>query len=158
MDTIFSSASGYLKSAIKIIRISGQKSSDLPCIFSYKPTKPRVASYRKLYDLNKNLIDKAIVIYFPGPNTVTGEDIYEIHIHGSLIIERKIYDILNNKEDFRIAEPGEFTKRAFFNGIIDLTQAEGLNDLINSETSKFSFSIKLVTLGEILSSPQILLL
>ena len=134
MDTIFSSASSYLKSAIKIIRISGKKSSDIPYILSYKPTKPRVASFRKLYDLNKNLIDKAIVIYFPGPNTVTGEDIYEIHIHGSLIIERKIYDILNNQEDFRIAEPGEFTKRAFFNGIIDLTQAEGLNDLINSET------------------------
>ena len=110
MDTIFSSASGYLKSAIKIIRVSGKKSSDLPYILSYKPTKPRVASYRRLYDLNKNLIDKAIVIYFPGPHTVTGEDIYEIHIHGSLIIERKIYDILNNQEKFRIAEPGSLLK------------------------------------------------
>ena len=134
MDTIFSSASSYLKSAIKIIRISGEESSNVPFILSYKPAEPRVASFRKLYDLNKNLIDKAIVIYFPGPNTVTGEDLYEIHIHGSLIIERKIYDILNNQENFRIAAPGEFTKRAFFNGIIDLTQAEGLNDLINSET------------------------
>ena len=134
MDTIFSSASSYLKSAIKIIRISGKKSSNIPYILSYEPTKPRLASFRKLYDLEKKLIDKAIVIYFPGPNTVTGEDLYEIHIHGSLIIERKIYDILNVQEDFRIAEPGEFTKRAFFNGIIDLTQAEGLNDLINSET------------------------
>jgi len=134
LDTIFSSASSYLKSAIKIIRISGEKSSNIPYILSYEPTKPRLASYRKLYDLEKKIIDKAIVIYFPGPNTVTGEDLYEIHIHGSLIIERKIYDILNAQEDFRIAEPGEFTKRAFFNGIIDLTQAEGLNDLINSET------------------------
>ena len=134
MNTIFSSASSYLKSAIKIIRISGEKSNNIPNILSFKSTKPRVASFRKLYDLNKILIDKAIVIYFPGPNTVTGEDLYEIHIHGSLIIERKIYDILSGQEDFRIAEPGEFTKRAFFNGIIDLTQAEGLNDLINSET------------------------
>ena len=136
MDTIFSSASGNSKSAIKIIRISGKKANTIPVIFSYKPTKPRMASFRKLYDLKEKLIDNAIVIYFPGPRTVTGEDICEIHIHGSLIIEKKIYDILNLKEDFRIAEPGEFTKRAFFNGIIDLTQAEGLNDLINSETER----------------------
>ena len=136
MDTIFSSASGNSKSAIKIIRISGIKSSSIPKIFSYMCAKPRVASFRKLYDSNKNLIDNAIVIYFPGPNTVTGEDLYEIHIHGSLIIEKKIYDILNDQDNFRVAEPGEFTKRAFFNGIIDLTQAEGLNDLINSETEE----------------------
>ena len=134
MVTIFSSASGYLKSAIKIIRVSGEKSRHIPNILSFKSTKPRVASFRKLFDSNKKLIDNAIVIYFPGPNTVTGEDIFEIHIHGSLIIERKIYEILSDQSDFRIAEPGEFTKRAFFNGIIDLTQAEGLNDLINSET------------------------
>ena len=134
METIFSSASGHLKSAIKIIRISGNKSSLIPNIFFFKLTKPRVASYRKLYDLKKKLIDNAIVIYYPGPNTVTGEDLCEIHIHGSLIIEKKMYEILSHQENFRIAEPGEFTKRAFFNGIIDLTQAEGLNDLINSET------------------------
>ena len=134
MDTIFSSATGHLKSAIKIIRISGKRSNDLPGILSYKVTKPRIASLRKLYDLNKKLIDNAIVIYFPGPNTVTGEDLYEIHIHGSLIIEKKIYQVLGSQENFRIAEPGEFTKRALLSGNIDLTQAEGLNDLINSET------------------------
>ena len=134
MDTIFSSASGYLKSAIKIIRISGTRSNHIPKIFSYEPTKPRLASFRNLYDKNKNLLDKVIVIYFPGPNTVTGEDLCELHIHGSLMVEKKIYDILINQEGFRIANPGEFTKRAFFNNIIDLTQAEGLNDLINSET------------------------
>ena len=83
METIFSSASGHLKSAIKIIRISGNKSSLIPNIFFFKLTKPRVASYRKLYDLKKKLIDNAIVIYYPGPNTVTGEDLCEIHIHGS---------------------------------------------------------------------------
>ena len=134
MDTIFSSASGCTKSAIKIIRVSGTKASHIPNIFSFKPAIPREASLRKVYDLNKKIIDNAIVIFFPGPNTVTGEDIYEIHIHGSLIIERKIYDILDDNDGFRVAEPGEFTKRAFFSGIIDLTQAEGLNDLINSET------------------------
>ena len=136
MDTIFSSATGNFKSAIKIIRISGEKSKTIPDIFFYKHTNPKEASVRKLYDKERNLIDKAIVIYFPGPKTATGEDLYEIHIHGSLIIEKKLYEILNNQRDFRIAEPGEFTKRAFLNGIIDLTQAEGLNDLINSETEE----------------------
>ena len=136
MDTIFSSATGNFKSAIKIIRVSGEKSKTIPDIFFYKQTNPKEASVRKLYDKDQNLIDKAIVIYFPGPKTATGEDLYEIHIHGSLIIEKKLYKILNNQIDFRIAEPGEFTKRAFLNGIIDLTQAEGLNDLINSETEE----------------------
>lgn len=136
MDTIFSSATGNFKSAIKIIRVSGKKSKTIPDIFFYKQTNPKEASVRKLYDKDQNLIDKAIVIYFPGPKTATGEDLYEIHIHGSLIIEKKLYEILNNQRDFRIAEPGEFTKRAFLNGIIDLTQAEGLNDLINSETEE----------------------
>ena len=136
MDTIFSSATGNFKSAIKIIRVSGKKSKTIPDIFFYKQTNPKEASVRKLYDKDQNLIDKAIVIYFPGPKTATGEDLYEIHIHGSLIIEKKLYKILNNQKEFRIAEPGEFTKRAFLNGIIDLTQAEGLNDLINSETEE----------------------
>ena len=134
MDTIFSSASGHLKTAIRIIRISGKKAKCIPNIFSFKETKPRSASFRKLYDTNKQLLDNAVVIYFPGPNTVTGENICELHIHGSLIVEKKIYNILASQEHFRVAFPGEFTKRAFLNGIIDLTQAEGLNDLINAET------------------------
>ena len=87
MDTIFSSATNTQKSAIKIIRISGKESLKIPKIFSFKPTRPRVATLRKIYDSNKNIIDNAIVIFFPGPSSVTGEDIFEIHIHGSLIIE-----------------------------------------------------------------------
>ena len=75
---------------IKIIRISGESSPKIPEIFSFKPSKPRVASLRRLYDLHKNVIDDAIVIFFPGPLSVTGEDIFEIHIHGSLFIEKKI--------------------------------------------------------------------
>ncbi len=134
MDTIFSSASGPQKSAIKVIRVSGSEAKKIPKIFSFKPTEPRVASLRKIYDQNHNIIDNALIIYFPGPNTVTGEDIIEIHIHGSTIIEKKIYYLLSRNKRFRIASRGEFTKRAFLNGILDLTQAEGLNDLINAET------------------------
>ena len=142
MDTIFSSASIAQKTAIKIIRISGRESRSIPEIFSFKPTKPRVATLRKLYDSNKNIIDNAIVIFFPEPLSVTGENVFEIHIHGSLIVEKKIYDCLANRRGFRIAHRGEFTKRAFLNGKIDLTQAEGINDLINAETEyQFKLSI-----------------
>ena len=142
MDTIFSSATNAQKSAIKIIRISGKDVSKIPKIFSFKPPKPRFASLRRLYDLNNNMIDDAVVIFFPGPSSVTGEDVFEIHTHGSLIIEKKIYDCLANTSRFRIANRGEFTKRAFLNGKIDLTQAEGINDLINAETeNQFKLSI-----------------
>jgi len=142
LDTIFSSASSSQKSAIKVIRVSGSETKKIPKIFSFKATKPRVASLRKIYDYNRNIIDNALIIYFPGPNTVTGEDIIEFHIHGSTIIEKKIYDVLTKTKRFRLASRGEFTKRAFLNGILDLSQAEGLNDLINSETeNQFKLSM-----------------
>jgi tRNA modification GTPase len=134
LDTIFSSASSSQKSAIKIIRVSGNKTKVLPKIFSFKPTQPRVASLRKIYDSENNVIDSVLIIYFPGPKTVTGEDVMEFHFHGSSYIEKKIYEALNKIRGVRVAGRGEFTKRAFLNGILDLTQAEGLNDLINSET------------------------
>ena len=142
MDTIFSSASNFQKSALKIIRISGKNSKAVPALFSFKATKPRYASLRKLYDHKKNIIDNALVIFFPSPFTATGEDIIELHLHGSVIIENKIFEMLSKQRHFRIAEPGEYTKRAFFNGILDLTQAEGLNDLINAETeNQFKLSM-----------------
>ena len=135
MDTIFSSTSSSQKSAIKIIRVSGSESKKIPKIFSFKPTQPRVASLRKIYDLNHNIIDNALIIYFPGPNTVTGEDVIEFHIHGSTII-RKYMKYLSKQKD--LYNRGEF-KRAFLNGI--LSNSRGLNDLINSETeSQFKIS------------------
>ena len=143
MDTIFSSATSSLKSAIKIIRISGKNCKILPDIFSFKPTIPRYLTLRKIFDSHKKLIDTTLVVYIPGPSTVTGEDIFEFHIHGSTIIEKKIYETLLKHKGFRIAMNGEFTRRAFLNGKIDLTQAEGLNDLINAETeAQFQASIR----------------
>ena len=142
MDTIFSSASNSLKSAIKIVRVSGLGCKKIPSIFSFKPTLPRELSLRKIYDSNKNLIDHALVVFFPGPSTVTGEDVFEFHLHGGLIVEKKIYHLLSRQEAFRVSRRGEFTQRAFMNGKIDLTQAEALNDLINAETeSQFNASI-----------------
>jgi len=143
LDTIFSSATSSLKSAIKIIRISGKSCKNLPDIFSFKPTLPRYLTLRKIFDSNKKLIDTTLVVYIPGPSTVTGEDVFEFHIHGSTIIEKKIYETLLKRKGFRIAMNGEFTRRAFLNGKIDLTQAEGLNDLINAETeAQFQASIR----------------
>ena len=102
MDTIFSSATSSLKSAIKIIRISGKNCKKLPEIFSFMPTVPRYLTLRKIFDSNKKLIDTALVVYIPGPSTVTGEDIFEFHIHGSTIIEKKIYESLLKHKDFRV--------------------------------------------------------
>ena len=113
MDTIYSSSSHAQKSAIKIIRISGKECQIIPEIFSFKPTKPRVATLRKLYDSSNDLIDNAIVIFFPGPSSVTGEDVYEIHVHGSLIIEKKIYESLEKRKKFRIAEKVNSQKELF---------------------------------------------
>ena len=142
MDTIYSSASNSLKSAIKIVRVSGLGCKKIPSIFSFKPTLPRELSLRKIYDSNRNLIDQALVVFFPGPSTVTGEDVFEFHIHGGIIVEKKIYNLLSQQETFRVSRRGEFTQRAFINGKIDLTQAEALNDLINAETeSQFQTSI-----------------
>ena len=90
--------------------------------------------------MDRSIIDNALIIYFPGPKTVTGEDVLEFHFHGSPIIEKKIYDVLFKIKDFRVAARGEFTKRAFLNGILDLTQAEfKLADFNISRESRSGF-------------------
>ena len=133
-DTIFVSSTQF-KSAIKIIRISGNKAKKIPNIFNFKKPKPRTFTLRKLI-YKKNLIDHAPVVWLPKKRSFTGEDTYEIYIHGSIVIEKLIYKILSAFKDFRLAEPGEFTKRATINGNIDLIQAESINDIINSQTEK----------------------
>ncbi len=133
-DTIFAS-SNQNKSAIKIIRISGEKAKKIPNIFNFIKPKPRSFELRKLTYKNQ-IIDKAPVIWLPKNRSFTGEDTYEIYIHGSVIIEKLIYRILSSYKDFRLAEPGEFAKRATLNGNIDLVQAESINDIINAQTEK----------------------
>ncbi|MDC3063465.1 tRNA uridine-5-carboxymethylaminomethyl(34) synthesis GTPase MnmE [Alphaproteobacteria bacterium] len=133
-DTIFASAN-QLKSAIKIIRISGNKAKNLPEIFGFQKPEPRIFSLRKLLHKNK-VIDNAPVVWLPKNNSFTGEDTFEIYIHGSTIIEKLIYKVLSSCKGFRLAEPGEFTKRATLNGNIDLVQAESINEIINAQTEK----------------------
>ena len=94
--------------------------------------EPRVASCRILYDEQGRAIDQAVVLYFPSPASFTGEDVVELQTHGSIAVIRAIFSILQTA--FRIASPGEFSLRAFLNGKIDLTRAEGIADLINAET------------------------
>ena len=134
IDTIFASSSQF-KSAIKIIRISGKKANKIAKIFNFKKPKPRVFALKKLTH-KKKLIDYAPVVWLPKHTSFTGEDTYEIYIHGSIVIEKLIYKILSSYKDFRYAEPGEFTKRATINGNIDLVQAESINEIINAQTEK----------------------
>ncbi len=133
-DTIFASSSPY-SSAIKIIRISGEKANKIPQIFSFKKPEAKTFSLKKLI-FNNKVIDFAPVIWLPKNSSFTGEDTYEIYAHGSIIIEKLIYEALSSKEGFRQATPGEFTKRAVLSGKLDLTQAESINDIINAQTEK----------------------
>ena len=133
-DTIFASSSQY-KSAIKIIRISGENAKRISKIFDFKRPKPRTFVLRKLIYKNK-IIEIAPVVWLPKNKSFTGEDTYEIYIHGSVVIEKLIFKILSSHKNFRLAVPGEFTKRATLNGNIDLIQAESINEIINTQTEK----------------------
>ena len=133
-DTIFASSSQF-KSAIKIIRVSGKNAKKISNIFNFKRPKPRTFVLRKLVYKN-NTIDVAPVVWLPKNKSFTGEDTYEIYIHGSVVIEKLIFKILSSYASFRLAEPGEFTKRATLNGNIDLIQAESINEIINTQTEK----------------------
>ncbi len=134
--TIYALSSGPGTSGVAIIRISGSKVKDV--IFSItKGTfpKPRVATLKKILKIkSKELIDEGIIIWFPGPNSYTGEDMAEIHVHGSIAVIQSILENLSNIKNCRLAEPGEFTKIAFQNDKINLLKAESIGDLIASET------------------------
>jgi tRNA modification GTPase len=141
MQTIFATATAPLKSGVAIIRISGQGAqSALQALATGNsqlsaPIKPRTASLRKLYNpQTADEIDEALVLWFPGPASFTGEDVAELHVHGSRAVITEILEILSQMPDLRLAEPGEFSRRAYDNGKMDLTEAEGLADLIDAET------------------------
>lgn len=137
-DTIFALSTIAGRSGVAIIRISGGQA--LTCLRLLNPEvgsiQPRTASMLKLYSPeSKELLDEAIVIYFKSPNSFTGEDVVELHLHGSLAVINDVIQVLTSVSFLRPAGPGEFSKRAFMNGKLDLTRAEGLADLINAETS-----------------------
>lgn len=95
---------------------------------------PRVAAVRAISDADGQVIDRALVLTFEGPNSFSGEDTVELHLHGSIAVVRAVLALLSGFDGTRLAEPGEFTRRAMENGKLDLTQVEGLGDLIEAET------------------------
>jgi len=134
--TIFALSSGPGISGIAVIRISGQETSRVIELLTGKTLpKPRVATLRKINKINTSeLIDEGIILWFPGPESYTGEDMAEIQIHGSKAVVDAVHDSISGIENCRLAEPGEFTKLAFLNGKINLLKAESIADLISSET------------------------
>ncbi len=134
-DTIFALSSGQPPAAIGIIRISGPKASDALRVLSGSVPDQRRARLAKLTDpASGDLIDTALVLWFPGPNSASGEDLAEIHCHGGRAVVRALETSLQNIDGLRRAEPGEFTRRAFTHGRMDLAEAEGLSDLLFAET------------------------
>ncbi|MDB3890099.1 tRNA uridine-5-carboxymethylaminomethyl(34) synthesis GTPase MnmE [Candidatus Pelagibacter sp.] len=134
--TIYALSSGPGVSGIAVIRISGQETSKAIELLTGKPVpKPRVATLRKINKINTSeLIDEGIILWFPGPESYTGEDMAEIQVHGSKAVIDALHSSFSNIENCRLAEPGEFTKLAFQNGKINLLKAESIADLISSET------------------------
>lgn len=137
-ETIFAQSSKPGKAGVSVFRISGLKSLyALRQLLGDEETViiPRMMYVKKLINLkNQELIDNAMVVYFQSPSSFTGEDVVEIHTHGSIAIATLLSEVLLNIEGVRLAEAGEFTRRAFLNGKFDLTAAEGLADLIEAET------------------------
>ena len=134
--TIYALSTGPGISGIAVIRVSGKKTGDvIKKITRNKLPNPREATRRKFNYINTNeLIDEGVLLWFPGPNSYTGEDLAEFHVHGSRAVINALHKTLSQIKNCRLAEPGEFTKRAFQNGKISLLKAESIADLISSET------------------------
>ena len=134
--TIYALSTGPGVSGVAIIRISGPDTLKVIKLLTNKNApRPREATLRKINNINTSeLIDEGIVLWFPGPESYTGEDMAEIQVHGSKAVIDAIHKNISNIENCRFAEPGEFTKLAFQNGKIDLLKAESVADLISSET------------------------
>lgn len=132
-DTIFALSSGQPPAAIGVIRISGPQALAAVKALAGELPAPRRASLRTLR-MGETHLDRALVLVFPGPETATGEDLAELHLHGGRAVVRAVETALAGMSGLRAAEAGEFTRRALTNGRIDLTEAEGLADLLAAET------------------------
>ncbi|HVZ10360.1 tRNA uridine-5-carboxymethylaminomethyl(34) synthesis GTPase MnmE [Rhodopila sp.] len=133
-ETIFALASGAGRAAIAVMRISGPRTAAvLAALCGGALPPPRQASLRRLRDGKDGTLDRALVLWLPGPRTYTGEDAAELHLHGGRAVIEAVAHALA-EAGLRPAEPGEFTRRAFLNGRLDLIEAEAINDLIEAET------------------------
>lgn len=147
VDTICAIASAIGQSGIGIIRVSGPLVKSIFKQILQTDLKPRYAYYGPFYDYEGAVIDKGVAIFFPGPNSYTGEDIVEFQGHGGASVLRKLLETITDSK-VRLAEPGEFTKRAFLNGKMDLIQAEAVQDLIQSNSEESALSAVRSLTGE----------
>lgn len=148
MDTIYALASARGKSGVAIVRVSGEKASLALSVFGVDRPEPRRAHLANL-TYKGQILDQALVLYFSGPSSFTGEDVVELHLHGSLAVVASVLSALASIEGFRLAEAGEFTRRALENERLDLTQVEGLSDLIEAETESQRRQAMRVLSGEL---------
>jgi len=135
-DTIYALSSGSPPAAIAVVRISGPEAgAALSALAAGRLPEPRRASLGILREpASGELLDRALLLWFPGPGSSTGEDLAELHLHGGRSVVAAVLEALGSLAGLRAAEPGEFTRRAFENGRIDLAEAEGLADLLTAET------------------------
>jgi tRNA modification GTPase len=134
IDTIFALSSGAPPAAIGVVRISGPRARDALLALAGRVPAPRRASLARLRNAQEELLDEALVLWLPGPGTETGEDCVELHCHGGRAVIGAVESALAMLPGLRRAGPGEFTRRAFANGRIDLAEVEGLADLLQAET------------------------
>jgi tRNA modification GTPase len=134
MNTIFALASAQGRAGVSVIRLSGPDAKEVVAKLVSTLPKDRVAGLRILSDETGQPLDHALVLRFDRPHSFTGEDVVELHLHGSIAVVQSVLRVLGDSGLARLAEPGEFTRRALENGRMDLAQVEGLADLIESET------------------------
>ncbi|HEY7669950.1 MAG TPA: tRNA uridine-5-carboxymethylaminomethyl(34) synthesis GTPase MnmE [Hyphomicrobium sp.] len=133
--TIFALSTAPGRAGIAVVRVSGPRAGDLIDALAPPRPKKRTAALRRIRDPQSGeTIDQGLVLWFAAPRTETGEDMAEFHLHGGLAIVKALLALLGRQPGCRLAEPGEFARRAFANGKLDLAQAEGLADLIDAET------------------------
>jgi tRNA modification GTPase len=134
-DTIYAVSTGAGMAGIAVIRISGSLAPQLLTDLVGNLPTPKMASVRRLRNpRSRSVIDQALVLWLPGPQTVTGEDVVELHVHGSSAVVDSLFSVFQTYGSVRLAEPGEFTRRAFINNRMDLVEAEGLADLLHART------------------------
>lgn len=136
MVTIYAPATPPGRSAIAVIRISGPDAAKAFGVFGVTQPAPRMAALAALrHPETHETIDQALLLWFPAPHSFTGENTIELYLHGGRAVREETLSVLSSISDFRLAEPGEFSKQAFYNGKMDLLQAEAVADLIEAETA-----------------------
>ena len=133
-DTIFAMATARGRAGVAVLRLSGPLAGGIAERLTGPLPQARKASLRKIYDNNKDQIDQGLLLWFPAPYSFTGEPVAEFHLHGGRAVIERMLAVLSTIPGARAAEPGEFTRRAFENGKLDLTEVEGLADLVAAET------------------------